>query len=116
MFYIFEFVDLNLRLAVWGWTRLQAVWRRFRGPGPEPKRVVIVGASFAGLTSLRHLRRPDIHLTLVDQKDYFEFAVVDKFGPGAKVHVWDWDWGLKDASRLPEVPYVATELTRTNAC
>ena len=45
---------------------------RFQLINPKP-RVVIVGASFAGLACARSLRR-DFQVTLVDQRDYFEYT------------------------------------------
>ena len=47
--------------------------RRRRSPEPDAPRVVVVGAGFAGLSTLRTLARGGLRVTLVDQNSYSTF-------------------------------------------
>ena len=38
------------------------------------KRVIVIGGSFAGLCSLRHLKQYDFDITLIEPKGYFEYT------------------------------------------
>ena len=54
------------------------IFRRWKGNGGKPVRVVIVGGGFAGLYTAMHLDRllgyhRDLHVTVIDRRNYFLF-------------------------------------------
>ena len=48
-------------------------WRRVREPGPEPPRVIVIGAGFAGLSAVEKLARAGARVMLIDHHVYSTF-------------------------------------------